>query len=141
MRTVLPGPTTAFLGGNPTANTGTLEYNPLFADADNGDFAPTERSPARYYAPTTASGTIGAVPFSNAAAYSNAEVDRLFDAASRTVDDRERGAHYRQAQAIIVRDLPYWWLVETDFTAAWNAGFSGFAPWSGQFAETARRSR
>ncbi|WP_439572075.1 ABC transporter substrate-binding protein [Phreatobacter sp.] len=87
------------------------------------------------------SSTIGAVPFSNAAAYSNAEVDRLFDAASRTVDDRERGALYRQAQAIIARDLPYWWLVETDFTAAWNAGFSGFAPWGGQFAETARRSR
>lgn len=86
------------------------------------------------------SGAIGPVPFSNAAAYGDAEVDRLFDAASRSLDDRERGALYREAQQVLVRDLPYWWLVETDFTAAWNRDFTGFAPWSGQFAETARRS-
>ncbi|MCX7902295.1 MAG: hypothetical protein N2483_08445, partial [Burkholderiaceae bacterium] len=40
----------------------------------------------------------------------------LFDAASRTLDDAGRGALYRQAQAILAQDLPYWWLVETDFT-------------------------
>lgn len=85
------------------------------------------------------SSAIGTVPFSNAAAYSQPEVDRLFDAASRTVNEAERGALYRQAQAIIARDLPYWWLVETDFTAAWSRAFTGFAPWTGQFAETARR--
>ncbi|MFN3852863.1 MAG: ABC transporter substrate-binding protein [Phreatobacter sp.] len=86
------------------------------------------------------SDAIGPVPFSNAAAYRQPEVDRLFDAASRTLDEAQRGALYRQAQAILAHDLPYWWLVETDFTAAWNRAFTGFAPWSGQFAETARRS-
>lgn len=86
------------------------------------------------------SGAIGPVPFSNAAAYGDPEVDRLFDSASRSLDDRERGALYRRAQAIVARDLPYWWLVETDFTAAWSRDFTGFAPWSGQFAESARRS-
>lgn len=85
------------------------------------------------------SSAIGPVPFSNAAAYRNAEVDRLFDAAAATLDDAARGALYRQAQGFIARDLPYLGLVETDFTAAWRADFADFAPWTGQFAERARR--
>jgi peptide/nickel transport system substrate-binding protein len=80
---------------------------------------------------------IGAVPFSNASAYRNAEVDRLFDAAAATEGDAGRGALYRDAQRILARDLPYWWLVETDFTAAWSDRFADFAPWTGQFAERA----
>ena len=40
-------------------------------------------------------------------------------------------------QEIVVRDLPYLWLVETDFTVAWRSGLAGFAGWSGQFAERA----
>jgi peptide/nickel transport system substrate-binding protein len=87
------------------------------------------------------SDAVGNVPFSNAAAYRNGEVDRLFDAAGRMLDEGERGRLYREVQVILGRDIPYWWLVETDFTAAWRNDFEGFAPWSGQFAETARRIR
>jgi peptide/nickel transport system substrate-binding protein len=57
------------------------------------------------------------------------------------LDEGERGRLYREVQVILGRDIPYWWLVETDFTAAWRNDFEGFAPWSGQFAETARRIR
>lgn len=84
---------------------------------------------------------IGRVPFSNAAAYRNAEVDRLFTAAGATTDEAERGAHYRAAQRILAAELPYWWLVEANLTTAWRDNFAGFAPWSGQFAERAQRLR
>lgn len=82
---------------------------------------------------------IGNVPFSNAAAYSNSKVDALFDKAGSAGSQAERGGFYRQAQEIIAKDLPYWWLVETDFTAAYRKSFQGFRPWSGQFAEQARK--
>lgn len=81
---------------------------------------------------------IGNVPFSNAAAYRNVEVDQLFEAASAAPALAERGAHYRRIQEIVVRELPYWWLVETDFTLAHRVAFEGFAGWRGQFAEEAR---
>ena len=87
------------------------------------------------------SAAVGNVPFSNAAGYRNAEVDALFDRAASLRDDAARGAAYRAAQAILVRDLPYLWLVETDFTAAWRDNFADFAPWTGQVAERAWRSR
>lgn len=85
------------------------------------------------------SSAIGNVPFSNASAYRSAEVDALFDQAAATQDKAARGAAYRAAQAILARDLPYWWLVETDFSAAWRENFADFAPWSGQVAERAWR--
>ncbi len=85
------------------------------------------------------SSAIGNVPFSNAAAFRDAEVDRLFDVAGSTVDQAARGQAYRAAQRRIAVQLPYWWLVETDFTAAWRSDLADFEPWSGQFAETAWR--
>jgi len=85
------------------------------------------------------SGAIGDVPFSNAAGFRSAEVDALFDRAAAAADDAARGAAYRQAQSIPARALPYLWLVETDFTAAWRSEFADFAPWSGQVAERAWR--
>lgn len=87
------------------------------------------------------SSAIGNVPFSNAAAYRNEEVDRLFDAAGSSIDTATRGEAYRAMERIVARDLPYWWLVETDFTSAWRGAFEGFAPWSGQFAERATPTR
>ena len=85
------------------------------------------------------SSAVGPVPFSNAAGYRDPEVDRLFDAAGATVDEAQRASAYRTAQQRLAETLPYWWLVETDFTAAWRNELAGFAPWAGQFAEEAWR--
>jgi peptide/nickel transport system substrate-binding protein len=87
------------------------------------------------------SAAVGNVPFSNAAGYRNRDLDALFDRAATLPDDAARGRVYREAQTILARDLPYWWLVETDFTAAWRDNFTDFAPWTGQVAERARRLR
>jgi peptide/nickel transport system substrate-binding protein len=87
------------------------------------------------------SSAIGPVPFSNAAAFRDAEVDRLFDQAGSTGDLAARGEAYRAAQRRLATQLPYWWLVETDFSAAWRDDLTDFAPWSSQFAETAWRRR
>jgi peptide/nickel transport system substrate-binding protein len=46
------------------------------------------------------------VPFSNAPHYSDAEVDRLLEAASVETDEARRTALYRQFQHIVWRDLP-----------------------------------
>lgn len=88
---------------------------------------------------TLASDAIGPVPFSNAAGFSDPEVDALFAQALATPDPEARGALYAEIQAIAARDLPYWWLVETDLLTAHRAAWDGFTLWSGQFAETARR--
>ena len=81
------------------------------------------------------SDNIGSVPFSNAAAYRNPEVDRLFASAAETDNYAERTRQYVAVQQIIAQDLPYWWLVETAVNAAWRSRFQGFQPWSGQVAE------
>lgn len=86
---------------------------------------------------TLASDAIGPVPFSNGAGYSHAEVDALFANAVALTDLDARGEVYRRIQEQAVRDLPYWWLVETESLSAWRQELDGFAMWSGQFAETA----
>ena len=83
------------------------------------------------------SSQIGAVPFTNAAAYRNERVDALFDQASRTIERDRRAALYRQIQEIVVQDLPYDWLVETPTTRVWSARCGGFRVWTGLFAEAA----
>src|SRR5262249_21896407 len=50
------------------------------------------------------SSNIGNVPFSNAAAYRNAEVDRLFDDAAATTEPAARQSSYRRLQEILARD-------------------------------------
>jgi peptide/nickel transport system substrate-binding protein len=80
---------------------------------------------------------IGDIPFSNAAAYRNPVVDELFARGAREADQAVRGEIYAEIQRVLVEELPYWWLVETDFTAASGASVHGLAPWSGQFAEAA----
>lgn len=82
------------------------------------------------------SSNIAPVPFSNSSAYRNPIVDSLFDAGRRTLDRDERGAIYRRIQEILVRDLPYFWLVETETTRAYRPECSGFALY-GHFAEAA----
>jgi peptide/nickel transport system substrate-binding protein len=83
------------------------------------------------------SDNIGDIPFSNAAAYVNEQVDELFAEAGATADTPTRSDLYRQAEQILAEDLPYWWLVETRFTSGYRADFNDFAPWTGQFAEQA----
>lgn len=84
---------------------------------------------------------IGPVPFSNSSAYSNEEVDALFEEGTRTTDRDERAEIYRDIQDRVVQDLPYVWLVETVGTRAHSASCSGFNPTSGRFAEAAYCSR
>lgn len=80
---------------------------------------------------------IGDIPFSNGAGYVNPEIDELFDEASKTADQDERGEIYAEIQRILTRELPYWWLVETKFTAASGANVHGLKAWSGHLAEEA----
>lgn len=82
------------------------------------------------------SSSIGPVPFSNAAAYRNPEIDRLFDEAQSTVGRDDRSDVYRRIQEIAVRDLPYFWVVETTSTRVFSDKCQGFGP-SGHFAESA----
>jgi peptide/nickel transport system substrate-binding protein len=92
---------------------------------------------------TVDSAQVGPVPFSNAAGYASAEADRLLEDAATARDEEARGEAYRALQALLLRDLPYLWLVETDFAVAWRAGvLHELAPWSGgRLAERAWRSR
>jgi peptide/nickel transport system substrate-binding protein len=87
------------------------------------------------------SSQIGPAPFTNAAAYRNAQVDTLFDEASRSVDRAKRTALYRQIQEIVTRELPYYWLVEPVSTRTWAARCTGFKPTTGLFAEGASCKR
>lgn len=82
------------------------------------------------------SANIGPVPFSNAAAYSDPEVDRLFDEAISTVDQEQRSQIYQDLSEILVEDMPYIWLVETTSNRVYRAECQGFGE-SGHFAETA----
>lgn len=43
-----------------------LRYAALLADPDNGDYQPTDRSPARYFEPQNPAGVVGAVDFAGA---------------------------------------------------------------------------
>ena len=48
---------------SPSANSGNLRYNGLLADPDADNFAPSDRSPARWLNPADPDLTIGAVPY------------------------------------------------------------------------------
>lgn len=85
------------------------------------------------------SDNIGQIPFSNAAAYRNKGIDAIFQRAGTAATETERGALYKEAQTMLAADLPYWWLVETRIMTLHKDNLAGFKPWSGQFAEEARR--
>ncbi len=78
---------------------------------------------------------IGNIPFSNGAAYVNPEIDELFNQAASTADVAERGETYHQIQSILLEELPYWWIVETDFGIGVRSNCHDFQGWSGQLAE------
>lgn len=82
------------------------------------------------------SSNIQPIPFSNASAYTNPRVDELFDQARAQVDTDARRDTYREIQEILVTDLPYYWIVETDAIRVYDDRCSGFLPF-GHFAESA----
>ncbi|MFQ5859152.1 MAG: ABC transporter substrate-binding protein [Anaerolineae bacterium] len=83
------------------------------------------------------SDNIGPIPFSNGATYANPRIDELFSRAAATADRDERAKVYAEIQRILKADLPYLWLVETDFTFGHRVNCHDFQAWSGHFAETA----
>lgn len=70
------------------------------------------------------SSNIRPVPFTNAAAYSNPEVDELFAEAAVEVDRPTRAELFSQIQAILTEDLPVIWLWETTPYSAWRNTFA-----------------
>ena len=83
------------------------------------------------------SSNIKPIPFANGAAYHNPQIDELFHRAARTIDLAARTSLYAQIQEILVRDVPYWWLIETEGTRAYRKGIHGLRIWAGDFLEQA----
>ena len=79
---------------------------------------------------TVVSSNIGPIPFSNGAGYNNPKVDELFALAASELDRRKRAAYYFEAQDIVVRELPYFWLYEPQGASAYRAGLQGMYAWS-----------
>jgi peptide/nickel transport system substrate-binding protein len=79
---------------------------------------------------TVVSSNIGPIPFSNGAGYRNARVDELFAQAASELDRQKRAAYYFEAQDILVRDLPYFWLYEPKTAVAYRDGLQGMYTWS-----------
>lgn len=81
---------------------------------------------------------ISTTAFTNGAGYSNPDVDKLLDQATREPDPAKRTPLYRQLQEILVKDLPYLWLTESAGLRAFNANCTGFNHENtGLFAEAA----
>jgi peptide/nickel transport system substrate-binding protein len=83
------------------------------------------------------SSNIKPIPFANGAAYQNPQTDALFHRAARTIDLAERAQLYAQIQDILVREVPYWWLIETEGTRAYRKGIHGLRLWAGDLLEQA----
>ena len=79
---------------------------------------------------TVISSNIGPIPFSNGAGYRNPRVDELFTRASATLDQPQRAQLYFEAQDILVKELPYFWLYEPRTSAAYHAALQGMYQWS-----------
>ncbi len=81
------------------------------------------------------------VPFSNGAAYKNARVDELFVQAASTIDVAQRAKLYGEIQDILVKDVPYWWLVETELFRAQRKEVHDLRVWAGDLLERAWTER
>jgi peptide/nickel transport system substrate-binding protein len=81
------------------------------------------------------------VPFSNGAAYSNPQVDDLFVKAASTIDVAERAKLYGQIQDILVKDVPYWWTIETELFRAQRTEVHDLRIWAGDLLERAWTTR
>ncbi len=81
------------------------------------------------------------VPFSNGAAYSNKQVDDLFIQAASTIDTAQRAKLYAQIQEILVKDVPYWWTIETELFRAQRKEVHDLRIWAGDLLERAWTER
>lgn len=79
---------------------------------------------------TVVSTNIGPIPFSNGAGYRNPRIDELFAAAASELDKQKRAAAYFEAQEILARDVPYFWLYEPKSASAYREGLRGMYEWS-----------
>jgi peptide/nickel transport system substrate-binding protein len=81
------------------------------------------------------------IPFSNGAGYVNPQIDDLFARAATTVDERARAAVYHEIQRILTRDVPYWWLIETEGYRAFRKDVRDLRIWAGDLLERAWREQ
>lgn len=78
---------------------------------------------------------IKAVLFSNGAAYKNLKVDELFVRGVSETDRAKRVATYAELQKILVTDLPYFWLYESENAYAYRNTINDVRPWTSDLAE------
>ena len=84
------------------------------------------------------SSQISTTAFTNAAGYSNPDMDRLWDQSTVEPDPARRQQLFQQIQDLAVRELPYIWLIESTNTRAWSSNCTGFnIQNTGLFAEAA----
>jgi peptide/nickel transport system substrate-binding protein len=69
------------------------------------------------------------VPFANASAYANKEVDELFALAERAPTVKGRADAYFKVQQVLAREVPYIWLSEYGLQSAWRDEFKGVHSW------------
>ena len=77
------------------------------------------------------------IPFGNGAGYRSAEIDSLFDRAAQTMDRATRIALYREIQKVLLKEMPYVWLIETEGYRAYRKNVGGLRLWSGNTFEDA----
>jgi peptide/nickel transport system substrate-binding protein len=77
------------------------------------------------------------VLFSNGAAYRNPKADELFSRGVAEVDREKRKAIYAELQKLLVGDLPYFWLYESEGAYAHPAQIHDVRPWTSSLAEYA----
>lgn len=100
----------------------------------------TYNDPAIGIARIYISSTIGKL-YGNASHYSNPQVDALFEKGAASTNLQERGAEYKKAQEIIVRDLPTITLAERYFNDVMSTklhgvhGYLGTGQWANAWLE------
>jgi peptide/nickel transport system substrate-binding protein len=102
------------------------EFDLAFTHFENG--ADPDIGVKRVYV----SSNIVPVPFANAAGYHNPRVDQLFDFAAKELDQAARAQAYSEIQDILVRESPYFWLIESGHLSgvAYRSEFRGLHSWS-----------
>ena len=81
------------------------------------------------------------IPFGNGAGYRSPEIDALFDRAVQTMDHAKRLILYREIQQVLIGELPYFWLTETEGYRAYRSHINGLRIWSANAFEGAYINR